>query len=152
MIRLSRLADYGVVLTTHLARQPEKWLTAPELAGATMLPLPTVAKVLKLLAQDGVVGSHRGIKGGYALARTPGEITVADIVSALDGPIALTECVSAEGCGIESLCPTRVNWLTINRAVTQALASVTLADMAAPSALPPRPECAPVPALAGTAP
>ncbi len=149
MIRLSRLADYGVVLTTHLARQPEKWLTASELAGATMLPLPTVAKVLKLLAQDGVVGSHRGIKGGYALARPPGETTVADIVAALDGPIALTECVGAEGCGIESLCPTRVNWQTINRAVTAALASVTLADMAAPPALPPRP--APVAAVLGSA-
>lgn len=151
MIRLSRLADYGVVLTTYLARQPEKWLTASELASATMLPLPTVAKVLKLLAQDGVVGSHRGIKGGYTLARPPREITVADIVAALDGPIALTECVGTEGCGIESLCPTRVNWQTINRAVTEALASVTLADMAAPPALPPRPVGATV-ALAPTFP
>ncbi len=147
MIRLSRLADYGVVLTTHLARQPERWLTAPELAGATMLPLPTVAKVLKLLAHDGVVGSHRGIKGGYQLARAPEAITVADIVAALDGPIALTECVGAEGCGIESLCPTRVNWQTINRAVTAALASVTLADMAAPPAFSPRRE--PSPAVLG---
>jgi FeS assembly SUF system regulator len=143
MIRLSRLADYGVVLTTHLARQPERWLTATELAATTMLPLPTVAKVLKLLAQDGVVGSHRGIKGGYALARPPGEITVADIVAALDGPIALTECASAEGCGIESLCPTRVNWQTINQAVTETLASVTLADMAAPPPFAARLERAP---------
>jgi FeS assembly SUF system regulator len=109
-------------------------MTAPELAAATALPVPTVAKILKMLAQDGVLESHRGIKGGYALGRPAGDITVADIVAALDGPIALTECMSAEAgiCEIEALCPTRVNWRTINDAVTDALRRVTVADMAAP--------------------
>ena len=134
MIRLSRLADYGVVLATHLARQSGRWMTAPELAAATALPVPTVAKILKMLAQDGVLESHRGIKGGYALGRPAGDISVADIVAALDGPIALTECIGAEAgsCEIEALCPTRVNWRTINDAVTDALRRVTVADMAAP--------------------
>ena len=135
MIRLSRLADYGVVLTAHLARNPDRWLTAAELAGATTLPVPTVAKILKLLAQDGILDSHRGTKGGYALARPARDVTVADIVAALDGPIALTECMGAESgsCEIEALCPTRVNWRTINDAITGALKSVTIADMAAPA-------------------
>ena len=140
MIRLSRLADYGVVLTTSLARNPAGWQNAAELAQATALPVPTVAKILKLLAQDGVLESHRGTKGGYALARPARRITVADIVKALDGPIALTECMGAESgnCEIESLCPTRVNWRTINDAITEALTKVTIADMAAPSFPPPR--------------
>jgi FeS assembly SUF system regulator len=140
MIRLSRLADYGVVLTSFLARQPGGWLTAGELSAATGLPAPTVSKVLKLLAQEGVLESHRGTKGGYALSRPAGDISVADIVKALDGPIALTECMGAQtgSCEIESLCPTRVNWRTINDAITVALKSVTIADMAAPSFTPPQ--------------
>ena len=142
MIRLSRLADYGVVLSSHLARHPQRWQTAPEIAAATALPVPTVAKVLKLLAQEGVLDSHRGTKGGYALARPAHDITVADIVAALDGPIALTECMGAEAgsCEIESLCPTRVNWRTINDAITEALRSVSIADMAAPAFPAPRNE------------
>jgi FeS assembly SUF system regulator len=129
------LADYGVVLATSLARHPDGWKTAAELAQATALPTPTVAKILKLLAQDGVLESHRGTKGGYALARPAREISVADIVKALDGPIALTECMGVDSgsCEIESLCPTRVNWRTINDAITDALKKVTIADMAAPS-------------------
>jgi FeS assembly SUF system regulator len=140
MIRLSRLADYGVVLTSFLARHPDGWLTAGELSGATALPAPTVAKVLKVLVQEGILESHRGTKGGYALSRPARDISVADIVKALDGPIALTECMgtSTGGCEIESLCPTRVNWRTINDAITVALKSVTIADMAAPSLPPPR--------------
>jgi len=135
MIRLSRLADYGVVLTTFLARHPDGWLTATELSSTTALPAPTVAKVLKVLVQEHILESHRGTKGGYALSRPARDISVADIVSALDGPIALTECMGLESgsCEIESLCPTRVNWRTINDAITVALKSVTIADMAAPS-------------------
>jgi len=135
MIRLSRLADYGVVLTTYLARHPSGWQTAAELSTAAALPTPTVAKILKRLAQEGVLESHRGTKGGYALARPAREISVADIVKALDGPIALTECMGSEtgSCEIESLCPTRINWRTINDAITDALKSVSIADMAAPT-------------------
>jgi FeS assembly SUF system regulator len=134
------LADYGVVLTSHLARSPGGWLTAAELATATALPVPTVSKVLKMLAQDRILESHRGTKGGYALSRPARDITVADIVKALDGPIALTECMGTENgsCGIESLCPTRVNWRTINDAITVALKNVTIADMAAPAFPPPQ--------------
>lgn len=139
MIRLSRLADYGVVLTAQLARAPAM-RTAPELAHATGLPQPTVAKILKRLAHEGVLVSHRGASGGYSLARPPHSVTIAEVVAALDGPIALTQCMGAseEHCGIQSLCLTHPNWRRINDAVIRALAEVTLAEMIAPFASPAR--------------
>ena len=111
MIRLSRLSDYGIVLMTQLAARPGVLTTAPELALTSGLPVPTVSKVLKAIAQDGLLESQRGIKGGYALTRPAAEISVADIIRALEGPIALTECTEAEGgsCDIEPSCPTRTN-------------------------------------------
>ena len=147
MIRLSRLADYGVVLTTQLARAPYGVRTAPELAQASGLPHPTVAKILKRLAHEGVLVSHRGATGGYSLARAANTITVADIIAALDGPIALTQCMGAneDHCGIQSLCPTHPNWRRINDAVTRALTEVTLAEMAAPVA---RASASPAPSIA----
>jgi Rrf2 family protein len=93
-----------------------------------------VSKILKILAREGLLVPHRGAKGGFSLARSPLEITVADIISALEGPIALTECSThgADRCGIESLCPVSTNWQRINRAVLDALSGVTLAEMASP--------------------
>ena len=134
MIKLSRMADYGVVLMTQLAREPDALRTAPELAQACGLPLPTVSKILKLLAQGGLLASHRGTKGGYVLGRDAEAITMADVIGTLDGPIALTDCMGADGlvCEIEALCPTRTNWRRINDAMVQALSGVTLADMAVP--------------------
>src|SRR5690349_20359998 len=102
MIRMTRLTDYGIVLLTHFARHPERLTrNAPELAAVAHLPLPTVSKILKILAREGLLVPHRGAKGGFSLARAADEITIADVISALEGPIALTEC-SAHGsdrCG-----------------------------------------------------
>ena len=135
MIRLSRLSDYGIVLMTQLAARPGVLTTAPELALTSGLPVPTVSKVLKAIAQDGLLESQRGTKGGYALTRPAAEISVADIIRALEGPIALTECTEAEGgsCEIEPSCPTRTNWVRINDAVTGALEGISLAEMMAPN-------------------
>lgn len=135
MIKLSRMADYGVVVLTELARDDRPRRTAPQIAQTTMLPAPTVSKILKQLAQADIVDSHRGTKGGYALTRDPAAITVAEIIGALDGPIALTDCVTDEGslCEIEALCPTRTNWQKINTVLTNALGEVTLADMLMPA-------------------
>lgn len=129
------MADYGVVLMTELSRADNMTRTAPELAAATNLPLPTASKVLKLLSQADLLESHRGIKGGYAIARTPDEISMADIIRALDGPIALTDCVGEDGtlCEIEALCPTRTNWQRINDVVIEALRGVSLAEMMLPA-------------------
>jgi len=134
MIKLSRMADYGVILMVQLARAPEQVTTAAELAEATALPGPTVSKLLKQLSRAGLLDSQRGTNGGYTLSQPVDDISVADIVSALDGPIALTECMTAEGavCEIEALCPTRTNWRQINNALVEALDRVSLAEMARP--------------------
>jgi len=103
-----------------------------DLAAATGLPAPTVSKLLAALARAGVLVSQRGAKGGYRLARPPAAITAADIVSAVDGPIALTVCIEhgAGACDVESLCPTRSGWRRINDAVRDAMNSVSLAELA----------------------
>lgn len=132
MIRLSRLADYGVVLACQMAVKADRCHNAFDLAAATGLPAPTVSKLLAALARAGVLVSQRGAKGGYRLARTPEAISAADIVSAVDGPIALTVCIEhgAGACDVESFCPTRSGWRRINDAVRDAMKSVSLAELA----------------------
>ena len=132
MIKLSKLADYGIVIMTHLARPGGSQASAHEIAQATRIPPPTASKILKALARDGLLRSQRGVKGGYELARPAVAITVAQIIETLDGPIAVTDCVDgATGdCVIESLCPARTNWERINSAIRDALEEVTLAEMA----------------------
>jgi FeS assembly SUF system regulator len=132
VIRLSKLADYGIVIMTHLARPGGLQASAQEIAQATRVPQPMAQKILKALAREGLLRSQRGVKGGYELARAARLITVAQIIEALDGPIAITDCVDgAQGdCVIESLCPARTNWERINSAIRDALEEVTLAEMA----------------------
>ncbi|HEY7213230.1 MAG TPA: SUF system Fe-S cluster assembly regulator [Thermoanaerobaculia bacterium] len=133
MIRITKQTDYGIVLLTHLAANPEHQYNAPELAAEARLPLPMVSKILKLLARESLLVSHRGVKGGYSLARQAEAISMAEIIGALEGPIAITECISVEGdCSHEPLCPVRSNWRRINQAVRTALAGITLAEMAHP--------------------
>ena len=133
MIKISKLTDYAVVVLTRMGRRREMQ-TVAELADATGIPAPTVAKLLKPLAAAGLVVSQRGANGGYTLSLDPERISVAAIITALEGPIAVTECVSEadSACGVERLCPMRGNWQRINRAVQNALEEVSLADMAAP--------------------
>lgn len=136
MIRLSKLADYGIVLSTHLANaRPGTVYAAKDLSLATAIPLPTVSKVTKVLARAGLLVSHRGADGGFALARPAAEITVAEVISALDGPIAVMECTGEDHgtCGIESSCGVRGHWDRINDVIRQALDGLTIAAMAKPS-------------------
>lgn len=118
----------------QLARAGEQVTTASELTESTGLPGPTVSKLLKQLSRAGLLDSQRGSNGGYTLSLAADDISVSDIVSALDGPIALTECMTADGavCEIEALCPTRTNWRQINNALVEALDRVSLAEMARP--------------------
>ena len=133
MLKLSKLADYATVLMTAIAADPERVHNGQELAVKTRVPVPTVAKLLKTLARGGLLESQRGAHGGYKLARAPEKLSVAEIIRALEGPIAVTECSSHHGgCNIESHCATRANWRLINTAIRQALEAVTLAQMAAP--------------------
>jgi FeS assembly SUF system regulator len=174
MLRISKLTDYAVALTTHLARcqvgpcapgsadvpadlQPLAGAAAHPggeagheatgeaghenvraLAAATGVPEPTVRKVLKTLAHAGIVGSVRGTQGGYALARAAADISVADVVIAVEGPIAVTECASeatAGACDLEGRCNVQGPWQRISAAIRDALDKLTLADMAAPAAV-----------------
>ncbi len=136
MIRLSRITDYGIVLMVQLARSAgDAARNARHLAAETELPVPVVSKVLKSLAREGLLASQRGSKGGYTLARPPEDISVPEMITALEGPISLTECTVHPGaCSQESSCDVREPWQRINAAVHSALAKITLADLATPQA------------------
>lgn len=130
MFKLGKLTDYGTVVMTALAADPVQIHSAHDLAEGTGLTAPTVSKLLKLLAKGGLVEALRGAHGGYRLARPAERITIADIVGAIEGPIALTECSEHSGsCSMESNCATSANWRLINAAIQQALSAVTLAHM-----------------------
>src|SRR5215475_3717931 len=120
------------MLSYMAAREGEVYTTA-RLAERSAVPEPTAAKILKLLVRAGVLTSQRGSGGGYELARPASQISVSEIIVALDGPIALAACVdgSDEHCGVETLCSMRGNWNRVNRAIRSALEEITLADMAA---------------------
>lgn len=134
MLRISKMTDYAVVLATHLAAS-EGPHAARDLAVQTQIPEPTASKVLKKLARAGVVISQRGPKGGYALARAPEKVGVHEVIEAIDGPIAVTECsdeTTDSLCEYETNCGVRANWQRINVAVQDALSQITLADMSVP--------------------
>lgn len=138
MLRVSKLTDYATVVMTALAQLGDGQASAVALAERARLETPTVAKVLKLLAQAGLVVSQRGASGGYRLARTAAQITVADIVAAIEGPFGMTQCCVDSGlCDHELHCGVRGNWRRISEAVEAALRAVTLADMLVPPAQPP---------------
>lgn len=136
MVRLSNLADYAVVVMLRAARDPDCRISASLLAAETNLPAPTVAKIMNLLARAALLASHRGVGGGFRLARPAALITVADIVEAVDGPIALTHCLdhSEKDCSYEGHCGMRPHWRLINGAVRSALSAVSLDQLARPRA------------------
>jgi FeS assembly SUF system regulator len=143
MVILSKLADYGVIVATHLAAYPERQANAAAVAAATRLPPATVAKVLKALAHAELVSATRGAGGGYRLARPAAAITVAEVVAAIDGDIGLTQCsIHVDECARTQYCPTRPHWAAINRAVGAALSAVSLAEMVTPFAFVQRPAAA----------
>lgn len=133
MLRIGKLTDYATVLMTCLAGRPGEVLAASELAEHARLEMPTVSKLLKQLAGAGLVESRRGIRGGYRLARPADQISILQIVVALEGPLGMTECSAVQGsCGHEPHCPVQGNWRRISRVIESALASVSLAQMLQP--------------------
>ncbi len=134
MIKLNKMTDYGIVVMVNLAEAEDTVLTAPEIATATGLTQPTVAKLLKLLVQGGLATSIRGARGGYALSRPADEITVVEALEVLDGPLSLTACVEGDhdACDRENLCPMSGRWTRVNAAIVGALNNLTLADMMTP--------------------
>ena len=133
MLRMSKLTDYAIVLMSYLASKTYQQHSAHTLSEAVQVPLPTVRKVLKALSHADLLKSERGAQGGYNLTRNPKNISVAEIITAMEGPIALTECVSDEShCEQESHCDVQTNWTRINNAVYHALDEVKLSDMLVP--------------------
>ncbi|HEU0199163.1 MAG TPA: SUF system Fe-S cluster assembly regulator [Burkholderiaceae bacterium] len=133
MLRLSKLTDYGTVVMAHLARHPDRLHSAAEVAAEVGVGLPTASKILKMLAQANLVQSARGAKGGYALARPATQISMAEVIDAIEGPVGLTECSVLSGlCAQEKSCSIRGNWQRINQVIRRALTQMTLEEMAQP--------------------
>lgn len=133
MIKISRLADYAVVVVSTMSKHNGVLLSASNVAEQTHLPEPTVSKVLKILAKHDIVDSIRGANGGYKLSKPSTRITVADIITAIEGPVSLTACVEGakETCDFSAHCPVNGRWDDVNMAIRVALESITLADMIA---------------------
>ncbi len=131
MFRLNRLTDYAVVVLSQMNEDDQGLASAQQLAEHSGVPLPTVAKLMNLLSRNGIVTSFRGASGGYCLSRPAEEISVAAIVEAIEGPIALTACAegSPDPCDVQSLCPMAGNWNEVNRVIREALGAVSLNDM-----------------------
>jgi FeS assembly SUF system regulator len=130
VLRISKLTDYGTVLLAHLATNQAGVCSAADVAGATGIAPPTVSKLLKSLARAGLVTSTRGANGGYRLSRPPQQITAADVIDALEGPVSITECSASDGdCEHEGVCSVGGAWQRINVAIRQALKDVTLNDL-----------------------
>jgi FeS assembly SUF system regulator len=132
MLRISKLTDYALLIMVELTRGGEM-LSAHALAERIGVEMPTASKVLKQLAGSGLLESFRGASGGYRVKRRAGDISVAQVIAAIEGPIAMTECSVEEGlCSQEDNCGLRGNWQRISLAVADALQKVSLAEMAAP--------------------
>jgi len=133
MLRISKMTDYAIMVMVELHASHGEVLSAHALAESSRLELPTVSKVLKLLVKTNLVDSYRGSNGGYSLERKAEDISVADIIAAIEGPIAMTECSVEEGlCAQEAICSLRGNWQRISVAVAKAMEGVSLAEMAQP--------------------
>jgi FeS assembly SUF system regulator len=131
MLRISKLTDYATVILARLAAEPDRRFTAAQIAAETHLAAPTVSKLLKQLHRQGLVNSTRGSAGGYLLARPATQITAAQILDALDGPVALTECSGAAShCGIERTCRVGHSWQRVNIAILRSLQEITLLELA----------------------
>ncbi len=131
MLRISRLTDYATVILATLAQEPARLQTAAALAEQTKLALPTVSKLLKQLQRAGLVTSTRGLRGGYQLARPATDISASDILDALEGPFAITDCASGQGnCEIEKSCRVGHAWQRLNLTIRRSLREVSLAQLA----------------------
>lgn len=137
MMKLGKLTDYAVAVMVQLSRDGSGVArSAHQLADRTGIPEPTVAKVLKKLTREKLVQSVRGAAGGYKLAQDPQNLSICDVIEALDGPIEIVACANgvADACRAEHKCPAKGKWAPVNQAVRAALQAVTLQDMArAPS-------------------
>ena len=136
MLRIGKLTDYAMLIMSQMARQPDLVLSATVLAEGLHLPLPTVSKILKMLSEAKLVNSIRGAEGGYHLARSARTITVTDVIAAMEGEMAMTECCEKiSTCTITASCSMRQNWRKINKKIKTMLGKLTILDMSLPLSL-----------------
>ena len=130
MLRVSRMADYAVLLATYIGRHENDLHSSAGLSRATGIPAPTVSKLLKHLARDNILISQRGILGGYSLARPTKLISVAEIIVSIDGPIAMTDCLSADkDCDLQKSCNVKEPWKKISDAINSTLTELSLENI-----------------------
>lgn len=133
MLRIGKMTDYAMLIMSHMAKTPGVTLSAAALAEVLHLTAPTVSKILKILADADLVTSIRGAEGGYHLSKSAEQITLVDIIAAMEGDLALTECCDMQGlCTIDSLCTLRENWKKVNKMVKSLLSNLTILDMCKP--------------------
>ena len=134
MIKVSRMADYAVLLLCRMSKNKDKVYSAHDLFLSTSLPITTISKILTKLRKDQIVSSVRGVSGGYILSKDASKISVGDVIDIIDGKIALTVCIEENNnnCGLASMCPSHSNWQIINNAVSNALKAVSIEEMSAP--------------------
>lgn len=134
MIKISKLADYAVVILSTLSRADHVMLSVNALSTMTHIPEPTVAKVTKLLSKAGIIESIRGSKGGYKLNKSAQDLSVLEIIEAIDGPVSLTDCVDhgPDNCTLSQSCPSIGRWEKVNNVITDALGDLSLNDMIRP--------------------
>ena len=132
MIKISKLTDYAILVLYEMAKKPEGRMSASYLAKETGVPDPTVAKLLKIMAREGLIKSVRGVNGGYVLEKTPESIAVTDIITVIEGPVTITACSdegNGECCNLSENCPAKKGWQTVNAAITETLGRMTLAEI-----------------------
>lgn len=134
MLRISKLADYGTVVMVHLAKHGQELCNARDIALHTHLSVPTVSKILKRLTSAGLLTSVRGVAGGYRLQRPANEISVSQIIFALEDHRGFTECsLQPNECSLQGVCTIQGNWRLISHAIETALDSVSLEAFAKPT-------------------
>ena len=134
MLRISKLADYGTVVMVYLAKRPDALCNARDIALHTHITVPMVSKLLKRLTAAGLLSSARGVAGGYRLQRPAEQISVAQIIYALEDQRGLTECsLEHNECALQGVCHIQGNWQLISHAIESALESVSLKSLAKPS-------------------
>jgi Rrf2 family protein len=140
MLRLSKKADYALMAVTHLAVRPSPSVSAREIAEQYDIPLELMAKVLQRLVRVGLLVSTQGTRGGYALGRDAGVMTVADVIQAIDGPFGITACSPTEhNCDQYTKCSIRDPLWRIRERIASTLQTVTIAELAAADTLPQAP-------------
>ena len=146
MLRLNRMTDYAILVLGALARRHGETLASGHLATVTKLAQPTVAKVLKMLLAAELVETQRGVRGGYRLMKILAHISLVDIVEAMEGPIAVTDCIEGarQPCPAGNCCCKRNHWKPVNLAIRNALRDVTLEDLINPLGLFPLPDSSPL--------